>query len=87
MNARAPKESGFSTSLNVAIAPSQFGDDVVCLVCHFPLELHQPDTDQPERLVGICRNCQTWALINIDDNGVATLTELPKLPCRKPRRR
>lgn len=28
-----------------------------CLVCCKPLELRQPNTDMPERLIGVCPHC------------------------------
>jgi hypothetical protein len=39
-----------------------------CLHCSSPLTLHQPDTQTPERLLGICEECQHWFLIDMLPN-------------------
>jgi hypothetical protein len=36
-----------------------------CLHCSTPLALHQPDSDSPERLLGVCEQCKHWFLIDL----------------------
>lgn len=56
------------------IAPN--ADDLVrarCLHCDSPLELHQPECDDPERLIGTCGECGAWSLLSWEpghDRGV-----------------
>jgi hypothetical protein len=35
-------------------------DWVECVDCRGPLELHQPDAQSPDRLLGICTGCGRW---------------------------
>lgn len=39
---------------------------VCCLNCSVPLELHQPDANQPRRFVGTCAHCGRWYLLDWD---------------------
>src|SRR3954447_11206509 len=40
-----------------------------CTKCQLPLELHQPDPELPERLLGTCEGCNAWYLMDVA-NGV-----------------
>jgi uncharacterized protein YbaR (Trm112 family) len=50
-----------------------------CPDCQFPLDLHQPDLEQPMQLLGICESCCKWFfIVGVDDEGNETvLLELP----------
>ena len=37
---------------------------VCCLNCAAPLELHQPDAEEPRRFVGTCDQCGRWYLLD-----------------------
>jgi hypothetical protein len=37
---------------------------VCCLGCGAPLELHQPDAEEPQRFVGTCQGCGRWYLLD-----------------------
>ncbi|MCA1686619.1 MAG: hypothetical protein LC745_11735 [Planctomycetia bacterium] len=39
---------------------------VDCLNCRQPLDIHQPDADLPDRMLGTCPACQTWHLLDCD---------------------
>ncbi len=39
-------------------------EPAVCRECGSDLDLHQPDTDLPERLLGTCGACKAWYLID-----------------------
>ena len=46
-----------------------------CLGCGSPLELHQPDGDAPQRLLGTCAACGGWHLIDCDRSVVVLLPD------------
>jgi hypothetical protein len=37
---------------------------VCCLNCGSPLELHQPEAEEPRRFVGTCDQCGRWYLVD-----------------------
>jgi hypothetical protein len=49
--------------------------DVRCTGCRAPLELHQPDPYQSERLVGTCPRCGAWYLIDLTVRIMARLPD------------
>lgn len=38
--------------------------DLVCSSCDEELDIHQPDLNRPDRLLGTCTCCGTWYLID-----------------------
>jgi hypothetical protein len=52
-----------------------------CPDCHDSLDLHQPDIEQPEQLLGTCSCCSKWFwLVEIDHDWTGTmLFELPSV--------
>jgi hypothetical protein len=51
---------------------------VRCLDCDQPVEMHQPDSELPERMLGTCEHCQAWYLLECDpDAAQAVLILLP----------
>jgi hypothetical protein len=36
-----------------------------CPRCGAPLDLHQPDPERPERLLGTCARCGAWFLLDV----------------------
>jgi hypothetical protein len=40
------------------------------------MELHQPDQQRPERMLGICQDCHAWTLIGVGVDGQVKLTAL-----------
>ena len=36
-----------------------------CLGCGAPLVWHQPDSDDPNRMLGVCAHCGGWHLLDI----------------------
>jgi hypothetical protein len=48
--------------------------EAICLDCHGPLEIHQPDTRLPDRLLGACSSCSAWYLI---DAAASIMVHLP----------
>jgi hypothetical protein len=45
--------------------------DVPCSACGTPVEVHQPDSDDPEFVLGTCSECGQWLLIASDPDGQA----------------
>ena len=51
---------------------------VACALCTEPLGLHQPDPQDPDRLLGICQECHRWYLIEMmEEPGEAMMIMLP----------
>ena len=48
--------------------------EVSCPACCDDLEIHQPDEQQPERLLGTCPSCSAWFLI---DFAASLMVRLP----------
>ena len=46
-----------------------------CQSCRSPLSLHQPDAEQPERLLGTCEACKAWYLIDAADKAMLPLPD------------
>jgi hypothetical protein len=44
-----------------------------CPNCQAPLEVHQPDVEHPERLLGTCKVCKAWCLIYPDEGEVVQI--------------
>jgi hypothetical protein len=40
-------------------------DWVGCVGCRVPLELHQPDAQSPDRLLGVCPECGRWYVMQL----------------------
>jgi len=57
-----------------------------CPDCHIPLNLLQPDENEPSRLLGTCETCSKWVfLVEIEpDWSKALLVELPRQGCHQP---
>ena len=43
----------------------EVASEVVCVRCQSTLERHQPDEEQPDRLLGTCPGCGAWYLIDL----------------------
>jgi hypothetical protein len=60
-------DSARSNSVTLAVTPvlpcPEDPSWVCCPNCSVPLELHQPDTEKPQRFVGICDRCGCWYLL------------------------
>ena len=54
-------------------------NSLCCPDCELPLDLHQPDLEQPMQLLGTCRSCSKWFFaVDLDPDGIETvLLELP----------
>jgi hypothetical protein len=51
---------------------------VCCLNCGAPLELHQPETEDPRRFVGTCDQCGRWYLLDwVPLSGEGLMVMLP----------
>ena len=50
-----------------------------CLGCGSSLELHQPDGDAPQRLLGTCDRCGGWHLIDCDGSVVVLLPDVTEI--------
>jgi hypothetical protein len=51
-----------------------------CRGCRIDLNVHQPDEEHPEHLLGTCALCGTWYLIEVGRKGTeAFLFDLPNI--------
>jgi hypothetical protein len=46
-----------------------------CPGCHGPIVVHQPDQNQPARLLGTCQSCSAWYLVDADAEVMVRLPE------------
>jgi hypothetical protein len=52
---------------------------IACLTCEIGLDLHQPDSGSPDRLLGICAGCQQWFILDLlPDADEAVLVLVPE---------
>ena len=61
------------------IKPGRKAGALCCPACRSPLNLIQPEEDEPERLLGTCDSCGRWSfLVELEtDWKKALLVELP----------
>jgi hypothetical protein len=50
-----------------------------CAECHAPIDLHQPDQNQPATLLGTCLECSRWFLV-LEMEDACRRTLLVELP-------
>ena len=55
-----------SLHLGVFPAPAPPGGTPRCLHCEGALVVHQPDPWYPGRLLGICKACRSWCLMDLN---------------------
>jgi hypothetical protein len=54
-------------------------DGTCCLNCSWQLSLSQPDSELPDRLIGVCERCKHWFLIDlIPESGEGIMSKLPE---------
>lgn len=75
-----PRLRSLDVTLEVRTIP--FGPEGLCpsgcLQCQGPLTIHQPDADDPDRLMGSCDDCGAWYAFAIGSDGTqAVVVFLP----------
>ncbi len=65
-----PESSGKSVPLHLEYR-HPVGSDLelsgyLCLRCESNLDINQPEAEVPDRLLGVCSDCGSWYLIDID---------------------
>ena len=78
MSAHLPVKA--SVSLAIAHLRTRYDDGhrFMCMSCDGSLDLHQPDPRFPDRLLGVCPNCQRWHILDlIPDEDEAVIVSLP----------
>jgi hypothetical protein len=50
--------------IHFSISPDDL-DRLCCLHCRSVLSLHQPDEGFSERILGVCRTCKYWFLVDL----------------------
>jgi hypothetical protein len=65
-----------------AVTTNTGANSLCCPECQAPLDLHQPDEEQPAQLLGTCDCCSKWYfLMEIEPDWNGTL--LIELPCER----
>jgi len=62
-----------------AVSTQSRADSLCCTACQIPLNLSQPDEEQPSQLLGTCEGCSRWFFLvesELDWEGML-LFELP----------
>jgi hypothetical protein len=62
-----------SASTLLILDPDELVPQALCLRCEGPLDRHQPDVQQPDRVLGTCPTCGAWYLLHCEKIDVATL--------------
>ena len=77
-------------SVQLAVVPlstqTQAPVGATCLGCGSSLELHQPDGNAPQRLLGTCDDCGRWHLIDCDASALVLLPDVDELRDAEPDR-
>jgi hypothetical protein len=73
------------TAVSVPVSPLEMAVDysadykVSCLACQAPLELHLPQQNRPERLLGTCGACGAWYLLDCVASAILLLPQSQSL--------
>ena len=52
---------------------------ILCMSCATSLDLHQPNAGFPDRLLGICPECQRWHILDLmPDEDEAVIVSVPE---------
>jgi hypothetical protein len=77
MNPSFPVAALVSLNLACLPAPSDELCKSTCMSCGSSLDLHQPESEVPDRLLGTCPQCQRWYILDfITDEAV--IVSLPE---------
>jgi hypothetical protein len=81
-NAFMPRSNSRSISLPLSISRFRAKDGelprIRCRRCNALLQIHQPELETPERLLGTCPECHQWCLIESPaGQGWATIAAVP----------
>jgi hypothetical protein len=74
-----PRSSSTHPFVVRTVRPGRKSRSLCCPSCHSPLNLIQPDEDEPTRLLGTCDSCSKWCfLVELEPEWrKALLVELP----------
>lgn len=53
----------------------ELASEVLCARCQAVLARHQPDDEQPDRLLGTCDGCGAWFLLDLVKSVMITLPD------------
>jgi hypothetical protein len=76
VNRTSTRTQNFALKYSFVVTDSL--SDLKCRACKGFVETHQPNPNQPERILGTCSHCGVWYLIEATDNaGGIMVLELP----------
>ena len=79
MSRIAPLTASVSLTMARFSTPRDRFSSVMCLACEIALDLHQPDPESPDRLLGICSGCQHWFILDlVPDEGDGVMVRVPE---------
>jgi hypothetical protein len=53
---------------------------MICRNCREPLDIHQPNSNQPDQFLGICSGCDCWFRIEVGaESSQARVIQLPEI--------
>jgi hypothetical protein len=53
----------------------ELASEVLCARCQVVLVRHQPDEEQPDRLLGTCDGCGAWFLLDLTNSVMIALPD------------
>jgi len=68
-----PRRSSVTSPLARIEIDSKRAPVFPCPGCDTPLDIHQPDSDAPEILLGVCPDCGQWVAIGVEAEGTGAL--------------
>ena len=79
MMTRSPATASVSLTMTGLPIVGKDVPRVKCMSCNLRLELHQPDPESPERLLGICERCRNWYVLDlVQDDNEAVMVHIPE---------
>jgi hypothetical protein len=82
---RSAMHCDLHTAISIPVTPLEMAvdysadDEICCLGCQTPLELHLPDQNRPERLLGTCNACGSWYLLDCEASAIVLLPQSQSL--------
>jgi hypothetical protein len=78
MDPNADREVSIILRFTTVPIPPEGLSAVRCLSCAKTLDIHQPDSDLPDRMLATCESCKRWYLIECSpDDSEAVVVLLP----------
>lgn len=78
MDPNPDRKASVSLRFTTVSVPPDGLSAVPCLRCEKLLDIHQPNPEQPERILATCEACKRWYLVDCNPEGTeAVVVTLP----------